>query len=144
WQRSDQFDTVIDFRFTQPALDAFARVVEAWIKHFLGVAVRVLPMQSIKDEHWTWHVGLDSEATAILNALYEGREVSLDDLERIVALFRLEFRDPGVTIETMRRKSVYLGMAMTPARKLRMKPQNLLTNLPLKPDDRSAGQGGAR
>lgn len=143
WQRSDRFDTVIDFRFTQPALDAFGRVVEAWIRHFLGVEVRVQPMQSIKDANWSWHVGLDSEATAILNALYEGREVSLDDMSRIIALFRMEFRDPGVSIETMRRKPVYLGMAMTAGGKLRMKPQNILVNLPLKPDDRAVGRNRA-
>lgn len=140
WERSDRFDTVIDFRFTQPALDAFARVVEAWVKHFLGVEARVQPMQSIRDKHWSWHVGLDSEASAILNALYEGREVGLDDLGRILALFRMEFRDAGVTIEAMRRKPVYLGMAMTPGNKLRMKPQNILVNLPLKPDDRGGGR----
>jgi hypothetical protein len=143
WERSDRFDTVIDFRFTQPALDAFARVVEAWIRHFLGVAVRVQPKQSIMDEHWSWHVGLDGEATQILNALYEGGEVSLDDMGRILALFRMEFRDAGVAVESMRRKPVYLGMAMTPSHKLRMKPQNLLMNLPLKPDDRAAGQDRA-
>ncbi|MDP2621559.1 MAG: DUF6352 family protein [Hyphomicrobiales bacterium] len=143
WQRSDRFDTVIDFRFTQPAPDAFARVIEAWVKHFLGVAVRVQPLQSITDRHWTWHVGLDSEATAILNALYEGREVSFDDMGRIVALFRMEFRDADVTVETMRRKPVYLGMAMTAGGKLRMKPQNILVNLPLKPDDRAVSRSRA-
>ena len=31
WARSDRFDTVVDFRFEQPALDAFARVVERWL-----------------------------------------------------------------------------------------------------------------
>jgi len=143
WERSDRFDTVIDFRFTQPALDAFARVVEAWVRHFKGVAARVQPVQSIEDEHWTWHVGLDTEATQILNALYEGREVSLDDMDRILALFRMEFRDAGVTIESMRRKPIYLGMAMTQGNKLRMKPQNILVNLPLKPDDRGPGRGQA-
>ena len=143
WARSDRFDTVIDFRFTQPALDAFARVIEAWVKHFLGVDTRVLPMQAIRDRHWSWHVGLDAEASAILNALYEGREVSLDDMARILALFRMEFRDANVTVESMRRKPVYLGMAMTAGNKLRVKPQNLLINLPLKADDRTAQRAPA-
>ncbi len=39
WGRSDRFDTVVDFRFEQPALDAFARVIEAWLKHLAGVEV---------------------------------------------------------------------------------------------------------
>lgn len=132
WARSDRFDTVIDFRFTEPALDAFARVLEAWVAHFLKIRVRVQPMLSIKDERWSWHVGLDAEATRILNGLYEGRDMGLDELARIVGLFRLEFRAPGDTIESMRRKPVYLGLAMNAAGKVKMKPQNLLVNLPLK------------
>lgn len=135
WDRSDRFDTVIDFRFTQPAVDAFARVVEAWVAHFLGLSVRVLPMQSIKDDRWSWHVGLDADATAILNALYQGDEVGVADMERIIALFRLEFREERDVLDTMRGKPVYLGLAMSPGHRLRVKPQNLLTNLPLRARD---------
>jgi len=62
WERSERFDMVVDFRFTQPALDAFARVLEAWMAHFLNLKVRVEPRQSIKDEHWSWHIGLDKES----------------------------------------------------------------------------------
>ncbi len=131
WERSDRFDMVVDFRFTEPALDAFARVLEAWVRHFLGLETRVQPMQSIKDERWGWHVGLDAEATAILNALYEGKEVDESRLAQIVALFRMEIRDQDAVIERMRGRPVYLGLAMTPQRHLRMKPQNLLVNLPL-------------
>lgn len=132
WGRSDRFDTVIDLRFTQPGLDALARVMEAWIAHFTGKPVRILPMQSIKDERWSWHIGLDSEASRLLNALYEGEELALDEVARIIALFRLEFRDQAAVIDAMRGKPVYLGLAVNPAGKLRMKPQNLLINLPLR------------
>ncbi len=131
WARSDRFDTVIDFRFTQPGLDAFARVMEAWIVHFLDIRTRIQPMQAIRDEHWSWHIGLDRDATEILNALYEGEEVGVEDLERIIGLFRMEIRDDRAVIASMRGSPVYLGLAMTPDRKLCMKPQNLLTNLPL-------------
>jgi Family of unknown function (DUF6352) len=130
WARCDRFDTVIDFRFTQPALDAFARVMETWIHHFLGFRTRIQPVQEIRDEHWSWHIGLDVDATLILNALYEGDEVGLEDLERIIGLFRMEIRDDRAVIASMRGKPVYLGLAITPDNKLRMKPQNLLTNLP--------------
>ena len=131
WDRSDRFDTVVDFRFTQPAVDALARVMEAWVHHFLGLIVRIQPMQAIRDERWRWHVGLDSEATGILNRLYAGEDVGLDDMERILGLFRMEIRDEKTVMPDMRGRPVYLGLAMTPGRKLRMKPQNLLTNLPL-------------
>ncbi|PTW60851.1 hypothetical protein C8N35_10330 [Breoghania corrubedonensis] len=132
WARSDRFDTAIDFRFTQPALDAFARVLEAWIRHFHAVEVRIQPQQSIRDERWSWHAGLDAQASRILNALYEQKPTVPGDLDRIVALFRLEFEDGGTVIETMRGKPVWLGMAMTADNRVKVKPQNLLTNLPLK------------
>ena len=131
WGRSDRFDTVIDFRFTQPALDAFARVLEAWVQHFLGIESRIQPMQSIKDERWSWHVGLDAEATRILNALYNGDDLGMTDMEHIIGLFRMDIRDRKAVRENMRGKPVYLGLAMTRGGRLRMKPQNLLVNLPL-------------
>lgn len=132
WSRSDRFDTVIDFRFTQPALDAFARVVEAWIEHFLRLKVRVQPRASIQDERWSWHIGLDREATRILNALYEGAPVGLEDAQQLIALFRMDIIDDDAVIDRMRGKPVYLALAKTPGNKLKMKPQNLLINLPLK------------
>jgi hypothetical protein len=132
WERSDRFDTAIDFRFTQPAVDAFARVLEAWVRHFLGLATQVQAMASIRDERWTWHVGLDSGATAILNTLYEGGEPEEAELQRIIGLFRMEFLDTSALIPAMRGKPVYLGLAMAPDGIVKMKPQNLLTNLPLR------------
>lgn len=132
WERSDRFDMALDFRFAEPGQDAFARVVESWAAHLIGIKVRVQPMQSIRDERWSWHVGLDAEASRILNALYQGETLSPDDLGRIVALFRLESLDRNAFVDSMRGKPVYLGLAMTPSRVLKMKPQNLLTNLPLR------------
>lgn len=131
WARSDRFDTVVDLRFTEPALDAFARVLEAWVTHFLGISARIQPVQSIKDERWGWHIGLDADSTAILNALYEGEDVDEARLSQILALFRMEIREEEAVMERMRGRPVYLGLAMAPDKRLRMKPQNLLVNLPL-------------
>ncbi len=131
WARSDRFDMAADFRFAEPVQDAFARVVESWISHFMGFSVRVQPMQSIRDERWAWHIGLDAEATRILNNLYEGAALPPEETNRIVALFRMESLDRGAFMETIRGKPVYLGLAMTAAGLLKMKPQNLLTNLPV-------------
>lgn len=131
WARSDRFDTVVDLRFEQPALDALARVIEGWLSHMLRVEVRVEPRPRIDDEDWRWHIGLDREATAILNALYEGNAPPLSDMERIVALFRMRFVDERSLIDRVRGHPVYLGLAMNAAKKIKMKPQNLLTNLPL-------------
>ena len=131
WDRADQFNMALDFRFTQPAQDALARVIERWIHHFFRLRVRVHAMQSITDERWSWHVGLDAEATQILNGLYEGVGIDEQRLAHIAALFRVEFLDQAAILATMRGKPAYLGLATTADNLIRLKPQNLLTNLPL-------------
>ncbi len=131
WQRSDRFDTVFEASLERFGLDALSRVLERWVDHFLGVAVSIQPVARISDERWRWHVGLDAEASAILNDLYEGREVDEARLARILALFRLEFKDTAAVVPEVAGRPVYLGMAMTADGRLRLKPQNLLVNLPI-------------
>lgn len=131
WDRSERFDTVIDMRFGQPANYALARVIEAWIAHFLNLHVTVTPAQSIKDEAWRWHIGLDREATGILNALYNGEEVGEESLRCLLALYKLEIHERPRVQPEMAGRPVYLGLACSPDRKVRIKPQNLLINLPL-------------
>jgi hypothetical protein len=131
WLRSDRFDMVLDLSFTRPGLDALARVIEAWVSHFLGVEVAVTPVQSVRDERWAWHVGLDATASGILDDLYRGAEVEPARLERLLALFRLEFRDPAAMLPRVAGRPVYLGLAKAADDTLRIKPQNLLVNLPL-------------
>ena len=131
WARSDRFDMVVDFRFTQPALDAFARVAEAWIEHFLQLKTHIEPCQSIKDEQWSWHIGMDRVSNRILNTLYEGKELAPGDDELLIALFRMRLEDDRALVETMRGKPIYLGLAMSDEKTIKMKPQNLLMNMPL-------------
>ncbi len=131
WARSDRFDTVIDITFPRPGLDAFCRVMEAWVLQFVGLETRIHPVQSIRDERWRWHIGLDGRATEILNGLYKGDDLSEESLADVLNLFRMEVKDSSALIEEMQGKPIYLGLAKTPDGRLQMKPQNLLTNLPL-------------
>ena len=131
WERADRFDTVLDISFTHPGLDALCRVFEAWLRHFLDVEVSIQPLESIHDEKWVWHVGLDGVASSILNNLYEGVDVEEERLTRMVSLFRLTIRDPALVLPRVAGRPIYLGMAMTAEGILRLKPQNLLFNLPL-------------
>ena len=113
WERADRFDTVIDMRFGQPANHALARVIEMWIRHFLSVDVRVQPVRSIKDEHWRWHIGLDRDATELLNALYEGKDISEADQARLLALYRLEILDQSRVMADVKGKPIYLALGST-------------------------------
>jgi hypothetical protein len=131
WGRDERHDFVLDLSFGRPALDALARVLEAWVAHFLAVDVSIQPMARIDDERWVWHVGLDAEASAIMNDLYRGKAVDETRLARILALFRLDFADPRVMRADIAGRPVYLGLAMDDEKRVRLKPQNLLVNLPL-------------
>ena len=130
WERSERHDTVLDISFARPGLDALCRVLEAWIRHFLSVEVSIQPRDHIRDSHWAWHVGLDAEATTLLNDLYEEEELGEERLRRLVALFRLIFRDAAEMRADIAGRPVYLGMAMDAGNVVRLKPQNLLVNLP--------------
>lgn len=133
--RSDRFDMAIDFRFTEPANDAFARVIEKWVRHFFQIRVRVQPLQAIKDEAWRWHVGLDAAASSYLNSLYQG-SVSFDPTTTPLAgLFSLTFLNRNDADPALEGKPVYLGLAVNGQNEIKMKPQNLLTNLPLRRRD---------
>ncbi|HSE78174.1 MAG TPA: DUF6352 family protein [Alphaproteobacteria bacterium] len=131
WRRDERYDTVLDLSFGRPGLDALARVLEAWVARFLAIDVAIQPVRTIKDDRWVWHVGLDSEASAIMNDLYDGREVDEARLARIISLFRLEFAEPSVMRPDIAGRPVYLGLGMDTTQRLRLKPQNLLVNLPL-------------
>jgi len=132
WDRSDRFDTVLDITFPRPGLDALCRVMEAWILHFLGLETRIHPVQSIRDEKWRWHIGLDTTSTAILNTLYNGEDVSEEQMSQLLSLFRLEIKDQALVLDDVAGKPVYLALAMDADERVQMKPQNLLVNLPLK------------
>jgi len=112
-------------------MTALARVLERWIAHFLDVATTIRPVQRIDDPAWRWHVGLDAEATALLNDLYRGEAPDSDRLQRLIGLFRLDFADPLEMRADVAGKPVYLGLAMSAEQTLKLKPQNLLINLPL-------------
>jgi hypothetical protein len=131
WERDSRHDTVISLTYGRPALDAFAGVVEAWIAHFLGLKVNIRPIRRIDEAHWAWHVGLDAESTAILNELWKGNEVDVGRMRRVLALFALQFEDPAAMRGDIRGRTVYLGLACGEDQIVRMKPQNLLINLPL-------------
>ena len=112
-------------------LKALAALLERWVQHLLGVQVSVKPMQRIDDAQWRWHIGLDAQASALLDDLYQGHEVDEDRLSRLISLFKLEFARPHEMRSDVAGKPVYLGLMSTADGVLRLKPQNLLLNLPL-------------
>jgi hypothetical protein len=129
--RDELYSFVLDATPGTRGADALARVLERWIARIAGVRVAITPVERVDDERWRWHVGLDAESTAILNALYRGEAVDAAVRERLLLLFRLEFTDPADAAESVRGRPVYLGLACRDDRTLRLKPQNLISNLPV-------------
>ena len=131
WERDERHDVSISLNRGRPALSALMRVMEDWIAHFLGVDVSIRSEREIDDAHWRWHVGLDAEASAILNDLYNRQSVDEARMRRLLCLFRLDFDDPADMRSELAGRPVWLAMAMDDENLLRLKPQNLLMNLPL-------------
>jgi len=131
WLRDQRHDFVISLNFGRAANEAFCRVMEKWIRHFFGVTVSIRPQRAVEDHGWAWHIGLDSESTAMLNGLWRGEEIEPGTLRRMLALFRLDFEDPAAMRADLAGKPVYMALSMDENNVVRMKPQNLLLNLPL-------------
>ncbi|MEP6677835.1 MAG: DUF6352 family protein [Betaproteobacteria bacterium] len=131
WERDERFDTSISLNRGRAALAALTEVLRRWIAHFLGVDVTIAPQREIDDARWVWHVGLDAEASALLNDLYNKVEVDDARMSRLLCLFQLDFADPAAMRPAIAGRPVYLAMAMDSDNLLKLKPQNLLLNLPL-------------
>ena len=133
WPENEKFDTVLDLTFARPGLDALCRVLELWVHHLLQAEVNIQPVPKINDERWVWHVGLDVEATALLNDLFEAKDIDEARLENLLSLFSLEFKDPSLMRPDIAGRPVYLALCRSDDGRVRMKPQNLVINLPLAP-----------
>ena len=129
--RDELFSFVLDISPGGEGAAALAAVLERWVARLAGVRVTIDPVARVDDERWRWHVGLDVDSSAILNALYRGEAVAPEDLERLALLLRLEFADAAEAAPVLGGRPVYLGIACRPDRTLKLKPQNLVVNLPL-------------
>jgi hypothetical protein len=132
FERSDRFDMALDVSAGRRGLAALGEVIERFIRHLLAVEATVEPLTEANDVSLTWYVGLDAQGTHIGDALWNGEDLDDAVLSRIVGLYRLTFPDAGPVLDKANGEPIYLIMAMTPDGLLRMKPQNLLTGLPIR------------
>lgn len=127
WSRSDAHTTVLNFGGDPKARAGMARALQAFIGHMLGLEVTVTAQTNVQDVDLRWYVGLDPAGTAIGDALWHGRPMPAT----LVGLFRLEFA-PGAPVRAdLAGQPVWLILGLPEDRVVRMKPQNLLSGLPL-------------
>jgi uncharacterized protein DUF6352 len=132
WQRSDQFDMALDLTAGRDGFDALAQAMQRWIEHVLGIEVAIEALTQLSEVDLAWYVGLDADATKLGDMLWNGEDIDETAMSRVVGLFRLNFPDPAMMLDNVRGEPVYLILAMTADMTIRMKPQNLLTGLPIR------------
>jgi hypothetical protein len=113
-------------------MSALGNVIARWLAHLLAIDVVVEPVAEAQNLTWSWYVGLNSEATYIGDAIWRGEDLADEVRAQLIGLLRLSFRDPADMIEKVRGEPVYLLLAMATDEALRMKPQNLLSGLPIR------------
>ena len=130
WERSDRFDMALDLSAGREGLEALANVMARWIRHMLSLEVAIEPVDALREARLTWYVGLDAEGTRIGDALWRGETLDEARSGRVAGLFRLT----GVALDgdATKGEPVYLILAVGEDGKLRLKPQNLLTGLPVR------------
>ena len=132
WERSDRFDLALDLTAGRRGLAALGGVIARWVFHLLSVEVDIEPLTEMRDVNLPWYVGLDAEATLIGDALWRGEEIDEATRARIVGLYRLTCREPNIMTDKVKGEPIYLILAMTADNVVRLKPQNLVTGLPIK------------
>ena len=130
WERSDRFDMALDLTAGRRGAAALASVIAVWISHMLSLEVAVEPLREMRGVALRWYIGLDAEATRIGDALWQGQDLDHKTQHRVAALFRLTAAASHAAAAALEEDAVYLILAMTPDKTLRIKPQNLLTGLP--------------
>ena len=63
---------------------------------------------------------------------WNGVEVEAGRMRRVLALLRMEFADAGDMRRDIAGRPVYLGLSANADEQVRMKPQNLVTGLPIR------------
>ena len=104
-----------------------AAAIAAFLRHMLGLDCTVTAQTSADNIDLRWFVGLDPAGTAIGNALWRDQPIPAT----LVGLFRLDIVDQTRVSPDLRGQPVWLFLGLGADGAVRIKPQNLLTGLPL-------------
>jgi hypothetical protein len=132
FERSDRFDMALDLTAGRRGHAALGEAIARFIAHMLAMEVDVEPLIEVREARLSWYVGLDADGTRIGDMLWNGDAIDDATARRLVALYRLTFRDRADMVPELAGEPTYLILAMTPELTLRMKPQNLMVGLPVR------------
>lgn len=135
WSRSDANSMALNLGGDSRARAGLARAIEAWVKHLTGFKIHAESIARLEDKDWRWFIGLDAEGTRIGNNLWRGDSLREEDMDRVIAIMRVSFegdkREQERLQERLRGKPFYLFLGANADRIVRMKPQNLVSGLPV-------------
>ena len=131
WERSDAFDMSLDLTAGRRGLAALGQVLTRWVRHLLGIDVKIDAVAELLDENLVWYVGLDADATRIGDALWNGDKLCEADRRLVVGLYRMTFAPDAEVIARVQGAPTHLILAMSADYTLRLKPQNLIIGLPI-------------
>jgi hypothetical protein len=127
WSRSDAHTMALNLGGDPLARAGLATAIAAFVAHLLGQPVMVAPHVSVERAKLGWYVGLDPVGTAIGDALWRGAP----EPGAMVGLFSLDFVNPAAMLPKVAGQTVWCFLGLGPDDSIRMKPQNLITGLPL-------------
>lgn len=127
WSRSDAHSMVLNFGGDPAARQGMAVAIAAFLRHMLGLDCRVSAETRAEGIDLQWYVGLDPVGTAIGNALWHNDPAPAT----LVGLFRLDITDDQRLRPDFRGQPIWLFLGLGADGAVRIKPQNLLTGLPL-------------
>jgi hypothetical protein len=131
WERSDAFDMSLDLTAGRRGVASLGLVLTRWLRHLLGIDVKIDAVAELLDENFVWYVGLDADATRIGDALWSGDKLCEADRRLVVGLYRMTFAPDAEVIARVQGAPTHLILAMSADYTLRLKPQNLIIGLPI-------------
>jgi hypothetical protein len=132
WERSDSFDFAFDLTAGRRGVAALGELAKLWVQHLLSIDVEIEALTELRDATLNWYVGLDSNATRIGDTLWRGATLDPAAPEFLIGLYRLTFRDAAQVVDPAKGSPTYLFVAASADMTLRLKPQNLVTGLPVR------------
>src|SRR5258706_1066701 len=119
--RDELYSFALDLTPGREGAGALARVLAGWVRRLAGAEGTIEPLERIQDDCLPLDPGLRLRATLVLDALLPGGNVAAAQLERMVLLFRVEFRHPRGAAPEIGPRPRHLGPSGRPDRTPQLK-----------------------
>lgn len=131
WLRSDAHDFVFNLTSPKRGRHALAEAARIWIRHITGVDLMLEPVDSLRNEGFSWFLAFDAESTRVGNQVWKGEKLDPETASRVLALYTFSMPDDPRIEQGFRGKKAFAILTTASGNILTIKPQNLVAGLPL-------------